>query len=471
MLRSPQMQRSSRRRASGAAAAAPPSSSSSKRQFSCSSATIFVLIAISVASGLISPPYKKVYIPTEDFESATEPAHVSTIQVQPDRPRAVFHVGPHKTGSTSIQRFLWDYREKLMQEDGYIIAAIKSGRPGIKNMASLAVCLNRDLDEVAREEKLNGWCTDAARAESDFVKVLEDLTVHNNKQKKDMKHLVASSEELDRHQLDIEWLQRRLEPTFEIRIVVYYRRFYDWLGSYFNEIAKKMLMQNKTVPPMGDWLEENLSAKAEQHSLRVYQRYADVFGVEAVTVLDFHNVDEEPFEESFACRGLPEAPALCSLARSQRKKVDKESKNERESLDWLQIWGDVMNRTVHHLNMHQRMAIEQKWRGLQRKYSQPTLWRAGDPKPNDKTPIRRLCPSRQMTKEILAMSREFDDRLAGVLRTSRVKTELSMEEDFWEQYNQTFCTLDTKRIIRHWQRMPWFAEATRYNPDYIFKIG
>ena len=412
------------------------------------------------------------------------------------RPFAVIHVGPHKTGSSTIQEFLYEHPEIIRDEDGYVVTYIKSRREGPKNMATLAVCLNQDEEEVATQGNLKTWCTDFEQAGRDFEEILQNVKTHNEnqnanaawqtqtsttengdgdpqqQQQQQQQHIVISSEEFDRAMVDIEWLRDRLEPDFEVRIVLYYRWFHDWIGSYINQLTKMGLTRDwgwkkngpkhystLVFPTVTEWLDLHLEHYVKQHTYPVYQRYAEHFGREALTVLDFHDENED-IEVSFFCRGLPYATASCDLARQRQEDSISLVKNTRVSIDWLRIQALLTNVHQGGLTDEQEEIIRMKLEQCLEEHPSPTLWFDGEPRPEDAgNPIRRLCPSRETVDSILNRSLEFERKVAKLLETSREdRLEFSIEEDFRNQFNESFCTLDADHILRRWEKRKWFKE-------------
>ena len=395
---------------------------------------------------------------------------------------AVIHVGPHKTGSSTVQDFLYEQPETVREKDGYVVAYIESGREGPKNMASLAVCLNRNVEEVATQGNLKTWCTDFEQAGRDFEEVVRSVKTHNdnliNKAKTTtgagdrMRHIMISCEEYDRAMVDIEWLRDRLEPDFEVKVVLYYRRFHDWIGSYINELTKKRLTRQwgwrkngpnhystLVFPTVTEWLDLHLEEYVKQHTYPVYQRYAEIFGKEALTVLDFHDEDES-LEVSFFCRGMPHATASCDLARERQKNADSLVKNSRVSIDLLRIQSPLTHVHRGGLTDEQEEVIRMKLEQLLEKNPSPTLWFDGEPKPEElENPVRRRCPSRETVDSILTRSVGFEEELAKLLETSREdRLEFSVEEDFRNQFKESFCTLDAGFILRRWENRQWFRK-------------
>ena len=64
------------------------------------------------------------------------------------KPRAVIHVGPHKTGSTTIQMF-FNWNEGTLALDNFMVPHIKGFFKGkTKMVANLAFCLNPKAREA-----------------------------------------------------------------------------------------------------------------------------------------------------------------------------------------------------------------------------------------------------------------------------------------------------------------------------------
>mmetsp|Transcript_20665 Transcript_20665/g.48778 ORF Transcript_20665/g.48778 Transcript_20665/m.48778 type:complete len:604 (-) Transcript_20665:517-2328(-) len=454
------------------------------------------------------------------------------------KPSVVIHVGPHKTGSSTVQRFLYENRDEILSNDGYVNGYIESGREGPKNLASLVVCHNTDAKQVATQGNLKDWCLDPDAAERDFDEILNDLHRHNSRvvgeegEEGDgddgdgssrFRHLVLSCEEFDRLGFDIDWLSEKLTTSnndrnnFEIRVVVYYRRFHDWIGSYYNELAKKRLtrhylpmiyketFRNLTFPTPSEWMEEHLEDYIHQHAVAVRERFASAFGEDAVTVLDFHDEDES-LEESFFCRGMPEATWSCDLARSQRRlekeKQEKQEEEEetttttaqqevvvassnananaRENLDVLRIRSAIAIRVDSVLEKHEEERIVRMWEDEEEKQRLLSTTKAPPKNSNSTTTLPpRLCLSREQSDSLLATSLEHEKKLSGLLRTSRRRTDSTtkttttssssvVEEDFREQFVGSFCTLDTDALFRRWENPkeeeedvtdgPWFRK-------------
>jgi len=374
------------------------------------------------------------------------------------KPFAVIHVGPHKTGSTTIQKFLTqEYNiRRLWKQDGYRVFKDENNtnKNEKKNHASLAVCLNRD---PKWRDLLLKWCPDEnyeAQVKTDFVEFLAEAAgksiwweQHN---------MVISSEELDREGIDIDWLKEHVEPLFEVRIVLYYRRFYEWMGSYVNQLGKTYMDELRkggrgTVSPLGRWLEENIDDLSKQHASNVYRRYARYFdGREAITILDFHD-PESSLLNSFLCKALPGAPSTCSASR---KNPNARHANPRRSLDFRLIEEGINDWSPATVRKDGRVRLETMWEELQKAHPEPPIWMEGEPAPDET--IRRLCPSRALLDKILDMSRRFEADISEHLPES-AKRYGPMEDEFEDELAKSYCTLDVDHVLQHWDRNDeWF---------------
>ena len=377
------------------------------------------------------------------------------------RPLAVIHVGPHKTGSTSIQLFMRDAKEFMEKKDHYWVPIVPGGG-SYKNTAELAVCLIKDVATRQEKKELCKSEKQIMTAFTKFVETIANKTVDGSPPD----NILMSSEEFDGPLMDIGLLKKQLEPRFEVHIIMYYRRFYQWLASAYNEMAKNPKKFN-TFPSMSEFLKQELESMAEMHTYKMYKRFSDHFPSSALRVLNFDDPSVS-LEESFFCQGLPRASNACNVARSHTYK----KKNPRVSLDWLQILKGIDARGFpsesgykNQTKINIRKQWEKQWEKLRKheeegiNTTEKPLWMDGDPPPNSKAVIWRKCPSRQILDKVLAMSQSFEEGIQGVLLTiSNQTVASSTEEDFRKQIPMTFCTLDTERLIDYWEKQAWFKK-------------
>ena len=178
---------------------------------------------------------------------------------------AIVHVGPHKTGTSSLQVALENHREVLLARDNFdlVPTRFEGGHwTGHKSGANVANCLSRDQTWYEKLDKHNLNCT---RVLDQFENFLDHARLAN-------RNIILSSEEFDDFQMDIPALVTALRG-FETTIVVMHRPYFDWLRSQYTQRR----------PPIS--LEEFASADRilaagagrDSSSVAVYSRYKQQF--------------------------------------------------------------------------------------------------------------------------------------------------------------------------------------------------
>jgi len=414
-------------------------------------------------------------------------------QQQQQRPLAVVHVGPHKTGSSTIQTFLKNHKKVIQEKDHYWVPTFpgKWKEHWSKNTANLATCLHHDdvKDMCILEDGTNIKTTlvefvekisnknnnNISSSSSSSSSSSNNISTNSSKINHNLpNNIVMSSEEFDNYKTDIGWLKKELEPRFKVRIVLYYRCFYQWLVSRYNEISKRRLNGGRDVPSIVEWLsQKTLNENARSHTYEVYKRYSDYFPAKALTVLNFddHSVS---LEESFFCRALPEATHTCQMTKikNNRKVV-----NARVNLDWLRIKIGLRARSYPEqkikkqtLELQTQLKILLELEEADNKETNTTgtaavLWMNGDPPPTNfqAAVIRRKCLSQTMLDQIFNMSSFFEEGLRDVLprvpNQTVVPPSIMDVSYFHKQIPQSFCTLDIERLIDHWEQQAFFKTS------------
>lgn len=146
-------------------------------------------------------------------------------------PKCILHVGPHKTGTTSLQSMLVKNAEMLQQDRWFQPPDLPGRPPGEKNLASLAFFLQQETPNTTEPvwQAFMSWVQEKAR----------------NKE-----NIVLASEEFDRDSLNISLLASVLIP-FNTTVVINYRHFLEWVPSFYKEVS----WSNATdVDTMAQWL-------------------------------------------------------------------------------------------------------------------------------------------------------------------------------------------------------------------------
>jgi len=138
------------------------------------------------------------------------------------RPKCLLHVGPHKTGTTTLQWALYTHANLLRQDgwhqpskDQFSRLKFSGKNLGHKQFANVAFFLQQDRPNasVSVWQRFQGWISARVRANESIV---------------------LSSEELDRSSVNRSLLASVLAP-FKTTVVIGYRIFFDWILSLYRQ--------------------------------------------------------------------------------------------------------------------------------------------------------------------------------------------------------------------------------------------
>ena len=163
-------------------------------------------------------------------EDEAKESLMSTCGIDYDtEPYVLLHAGPHKTGTTSIQSFLYTSlfnNATYLQQDKFAIPTFDD-LPGIFGgdgpMLNFAHCMLKDFAKDGGQMNV-GMCNKLRGDKSPFPKFLKK---HCNQSH----HVLLVAEDLDRLTIDHGRIQYYLQPYRRFKVVVTYRRMHDWLVS------------------------------------------------------------------------------------------------------------------------------------------------------------------------------------------------------------------------------------------------
>ena len=160
------------------------------------------------------------------------------------RPRFVLHIGPHKTGTSSLQcqlntlkSFLGQnstvdyigriYGDCLPKED------VRTFRNSIVDTRRLVSCLDRHEIDGYRCNETKDW--------NHFVQILLRLAEKHQS-------VILSDEAFARLRVspsNMKLLHSTLTSVFDVRLIVVYRRFWEWILSIHNEDFKPLARRHR----------------------------------------------------------------------------------------------------------------------------------------------------------------------------------------------------------------------------------
>ena len=202
---------------------------------------------------------------------------VATVEAHSTKkPTAIIHAGPHKTASTAIQQTIVQYSKRgILRLDNFAIPMVPNvpGTPR-KKSSWIAQCFYN------KSEPLASWYGCDAKHRNDtldyFTSFLSDALESKT-------NVLISSEEFDRPGVNMTVLKSYLKG-FHVHVVIFYRRFYQWVLSFYNQEAKNGVFQQTFV----DWLQTdgNLETLQLLHTAKVYERFKVFFDVSILNIHD-----------------------------------------------------------------------------------------------------------------------------------------------------------------------------------------
>jgi len=329
----------------------------------------------------------------------------------------VIHVGPHKTGSTTLQGFLVTNEAErfkvALNKDNYEVPIFPSAPRVRKNHSELVKCL---------QGKGHG-CSNTFNYFESFV----------NNAAENGSNILLSSETFDKQDVNMTKLSNFLVPEYKIHVVLYYRRYYDWIHSVYNQVTKNRKFKKRGLYTFVEWLTQGTFGRGTNiYSLATYNRYQKVPGVFNVSVVNMHE-DPDHFNtlERFFCDHVDQAPELCKVAKSQ----EVEQSNPSQDL----IWSIFQSRVQQYHSI--RLSDEdERWPQIQRKF-------------NKMTDIPQVCLPPEFKEKLLQISLETEIALTPKWWQNSDEGLENLKSDFEGKSKSKLCSLDIETILTssEWQ--------------------
>ena len=351
---------------------------------------------------------------------------------------AVLHVGPHKTGSTSLQSSMHRFLSSL-RNDSYAVPVISSHFRAPKDMANVAFYLHRKFSICGPPASLDTsipWRHLLNMSWESFTQYVSKSSEEN---------LLMSSEEFDHPGLDMSALYGVLRER-QVRIIVTYRRLYDYLRSFHFELNR-----HHTMPQFVDWftpdallgapecdecadcdacraksgrtweMQHSMYCAVMSYSASVVSRFQQHFS--DVTILNLH---EPGLVARFYCEAVPHAPHACSHAeRNKLPRMNKHSTLAYRELAHAAISAGLTNFTNINL-VAMRVA---HWHGIVHGQSPASL--------------PKRCLSANSSEKLLEASLRAEQQLLPEWHDAA-----ALRLDFKAASTTSLCSVDTAEVLR-----------------------
>ena len=301
-------------------------------------------------------------------------------------PYVLLHAGPHKTGTTSIQNFLYNSLSKnaaYLYDDMFAVPTFKDlpGAFGVDGvMLNFAHCMlsnfakdggqmnvsstelsslflvNLDIHKLHSSLPLQvGMCNKLRGPKSPFPRFLER---NFNKSH----HVLLVAEDLDRLTIDHGRIQYYLRPYRRFKVVVTYRRMHDWLPSWYNQIVElylaKYIAGEHQYPNFIEWIEKEYNHFRQVHAMEVAQRYRNSGKFESVEIINMH--EDVSLLQNLFCNYLPFANSTCQSIKNgeqpKKRNVGKTYEYERLATK-AQLRGKIQNKDAPKVAQQLKQAV------------------------------------------------------------------------------------------------------------------
>jgi len=243
----------------------------------------------------------------------------SALRTNDKKPLAIIHVGPRKTGSSSIQRAIKEKYSEDLRIENYVSI--------VSNHHAFTHCL-------ARNEIRDDWLSKCEK----FSEVLDGFKATIGDARAKNANILISNESFDQTGfINVTQIQE-LFSGFDVHVIVTYRRFFEWMVSKFGQMYRHS-PDWRQWDALGDKTNNIVSSSSRKdikklysahYSLEVYRMYADA-GFQT-HMLNFHA--NSNVVKSFFCLDVLNTPTIC------KKETESETTtraNEKETIAFDEI--------------------------------------------------------------------------------------------------------------------------------------
>lgn len=269
------------------------------------------------------------------------------------KPRLVLHIGPRKTGTTTIQRGVLapknGLREHLLQDNYEVIDF---------GYITYRVILQQCLELPPDECDMSLW---------------DELIGKYQKAYDNGYHAIHSVEMMSKVPKTpfVKSLFQNLTTTWDVQVVIVYRPLDQWFPSMYAQQRKTFEMyksqggvwrnwpMKRDLPNLAGsfphwmesiWNDNDLATIGDP--LASQKWWTDVYGSSRVTILDMINPEEEELEVEFVCHGLVDASNACTEARERGEKRRKKDKVVvKNKSDFLMLDHDLLLTAAYERNI------------------------------------------------------------------------------------------------------------------------
>jgi len=368
---------------------------------------------------------------------------------QPLPTKVILHVGPHKTGSTAIQSSLQlDLYHKSLASDNYML--LPGYLMGYSTKSALKRCLN----------------TSGKKCPTDIIQQMQ-------KAKSNSHNILISSEQFDYYR-PMKQIQAFFKHFDSIQIVVVYRRFFEWLASWYgqdrrnhwkdwNPSSSMNFVDIVTKKGVRGWY------KNDRYSINAYNHYKEYFNV---SWLNMH-ANKGDVVENFFCSSVLNAPNTCNanadFKRTQNASLVKKVKYNIAPM--MKMAYDEIVTAAYDQGLINGTAITRSDARLFLKKYQKNHMRLGEGKEAAYNEFPKICLPEETLEELLTVSLEAErEYYSSFLQHSNATAQTQGEEALRCKFEKmksgnAFCSIDTRSVLVDPKWREAFNEMNKENDE------
>lgn len=255
------------------------------------------------------------------------------------KPKLIFHVGPRKTASTTIQQRILNKQfyshhkkegeggvlkgglKETLEEDNYYIIPFDYGK------------YNKVVENYFEKGPEKGDAT--------MWRKLMGLYEEEYAQGHNVIHSIENMALIPKNDFT-KGLYQALAEKWDVQVVVVYRPFHSWLPSFYTELRKTKIYQvvdkgaywtqpDRLTEPFTTWLDSFTNTKEaweaywmkEGDPLGCVEWWSEVFGKDKIITIDLMHHAKNDIRFEFACKTLTDAPKSCARAEKRLRTTGK----------------------------------------------------------------------------------------------------------------------------------------------------
>ena len=328
------------------------------------------------------------------------------------KPNFILHIGPPKTATTYIQCGLHKLSKALANDDSYYFVG--------KNCPQYKAKMDNNETSVPGHFLLMGL-NDANPYNRGYEKLKARMDYHRVRGN----NIIYSNEAFANHLKDQNstWAcLQTLFPGWNVRVVIGYRHYFDWIRSFYYQTHKQNANldkkwpnhdRGKYHPSFVSFLDYHLQRKESGNLSIDGGLQNDAFGHHLTITAyrkfspHFHNIkflnlhDDEDMVTDFVCRILPDANNTCRKLRtaaSEDKRAPSSEKRTSQSFDAFRIAEAALDKGYISYHIPKEVVVKkvkQKIKDTGVK-SRKEFW---------------ICPSPSLVARLLKVSIEFENEM------------------------------------------------------------